>query len=290
MKMHKPNRWSKYLAAFLAAVMVLNSSSITAVADTLLQTETYSADTAEQKTVVISGEDAEENFADQNETENEEQPEAPETPEQPDTNTTVDGEDQEKPETPETPETPSQSDTNTTVDGEDQETPEIPETPSQSDTDATVDEDDQKDSEAPDQAMDATITEEPTEEVEEVPAATKEDAEEEEEESFDGLLTIDELTALDDETVDATMWKSDGIALMSADDTEGNNWVFDAYYVNQDDPYYVKKTADFSLKYQMEFHTDDNLGIGAVQIRIPASIFSLRDNKTIIMTSDIGVP
>ena len=113
MKMHKPNRWSKCLAAFLAAVMVLNSSSITAAADTLLQTETYSADTAEQKAVVISGEDAEENSADQNETENEEQSEVPETPEQPDTNTTVDGEDQEK---PETPETPSQSDTNTTVD------------------------------------------------------------------------------------------------------------------------------------------------------------------------------
>ena len=289
MKMHKPNRWSKYLAAFLAAVMVLNSSSITAAADTLLQTETYGEDTAEQKAVVISGEDAEENSADQNETENEEQSEVPETPEQPDTNTTVDGEDQEKPETPETPETPSQSDTNTTVDGEDQEKPEIPETPSQSDTDATVDEDDQNDSEAPDQAMDATVTEEPTEKVEEVPAATKEDAEEEEEESFDGLLTIDELTALDDETVDATMWKSDGIALMSADDTEGNNWVFDAYYVNQDDPYYVKKTADFSLKYQMEFHTDDNLEIGAVQIRIPASIFPLRDGE-IIMPSDIGVP
>lgn len=289
MKMHKPNRWSKYLAAFLAAVMVLNSSSITAAADTLLQTETYSEDTAEQKAVVISGEDTEENSADQNETENEEQPEAPETPEQPDTNTTVDGEDQEKPETPETPETPSQSNTNTTVDGKDQEKPEIPETPSQSDTDATVDEDDQKDSEAPDQAMDATVTEEPTEEVEEVPAATKEDAEEEEEESFDGLLTIDELTALDDETVDATMWKSDGIALMSADDTEGNNWVFDAYYVNQDDPYYVEKTADFSLKYQMEFHTDDDLEIGAVQIRIPASIFPLRDGE-IIMPSDIGVP
>lgn len=32
-------------------------------------------------------------------------------------------------------------------------------------------------------------------------------------------------------------------------------WNFQTYYVGQDDAYYVDKSNDFSLKYQMEFHT-----------------------------------
>ncbi|MCD7806788.1 MAG: hypothetical protein LUH19_05530, partial [Lachnospiraceae bacterium] len=87
-----------------------------------------------------------------------------------------------------------------------------------------------------------------------------------------------------------------GISLASELDGEngeeeitGVNWSFDIYYVNQNDPYYVEKTADFSLKYQMEFHTSETLEAGAVEIKIPYALLKDRDGNP-INPSDIAVP
>lgn len=66
-------------------------------------------------------------------------------------------------------------------------------------------------------------------------------------------------------------------------------WSFDTYYVGQPDSHYVEKTADFSLKYQMEFHASQDLRKGAVSIKIPKSLLLTRDNAP-VLPADIAVP
>lgn len=66
-------------------------------------------------------------------------------------------------------------------------------------------------------------------------------------------------------------------------------WNFQTYYVGQDDAYYVDKSNDFSLKYQMEFHTSVVLEKEAVTIRIPKRLLQDRNGKDILPTS-IAVP
>ena len=66
-------------------------------------------------------------------------------------------------------------------------------------------------------------------------------------------------------------------------------WTFDAYYVNEQSLYETRKSEDFTLKYQMEFHTSQNLEAGAVEIRIPGRLLTYRDG-TEIFPSDIAVP
>lgn len=99
---------------------------------------------------------------------------------------------------------------------------------------------------------------------------------------YTGLPTLEELENLPEEEVGATMWLSDAGALFtgmfrSRAGSGLSYWSFDAHYVNQDDPYDVEKNGDFSLKYQMEFHTDGNLEAGAVEIRIPLELLKCRE-------------
>ncbi len=107
-----------------------------------------------------------------------------------------------------------------------------------------------------------------------------------EEEDFDNLMTLDELKDLDNTTAGSTMWKS-GFSLFRMIKKE--DWSFDAYYVNQEDDHYVEKNQDFSLKYQMEFHTSRNFPEGTVEIRIPSALLIYRD-KTPALPDDVAVP
>ena len=76
--------------------------------------------------------------------------------------------------------------------------------------------------------------------------------------------------------------------ILSAEDNTAN-WTLDVYYVNETSLYDTKKTQDFTLKYQMEFHTNQDLGEGSVEIRIPKVLLTYRDG-TEILPADIAVP
>lgn len=110
-------------------------------------------------------------------------------------------------------------------------------------------------------------------------------------------MSIAELANLDEETVGAAT-ETPGAMLPSlfaaaAPGETLSTWSFDAYYVGQDAPYHVSKTQDFSLKYQMEFHTDYNLTQpGDIEIRIPRKLLNERerDGGRAILPSDIAVP
>ncbi|MCD8015086.1 MAG: DUF6273 domain-containing protein [Lachnospiraceae bacterium] len=66
-------------------------------------------------------------------------------------------------------------------------------------------------------------------------------------------------------------------------------WWFDDYYVNESDSAHVKETDDFTLKYQVEFHTSEELETGQVEIRIPAVLYTDRYGEA-RLPDDIGVP
>ncbi len=73
------------------------------------------------------------------------------------------------------------------------------------------------------------------------------------------------------------------------DSTANSGWSFDAYYVNQDDRYDVLKTADYNLKYQMEFHTSKNFKANEISVRIERRLFDDRDQKPVV-PDQIAVP
>lgn len=66
-------------------------------------------------------------------------------------------------------------------------------------------------------------------------------------------------------------------------------WLFDCYYVGEDDDYDVTMTKDFNLKYQMEFHASRDILPGDVEIRIQEELFKLRDGKS-VLPNQIAVP
>ena len=110
-------------------------------------------------------------------------------------------------------------------------------------------------------------------------------------------MSIADLAELDEETVGAAT-ETPGAMMPSLfavapGEEKASTWSFDAYYVGQDDPYHVYKTYDFSLKYQMEFHTDYDLTEpGDVVIRIPGRLLTERekDGGREIFPDDIAVP
>lgn len=66
-------------------------------------------------------------------------------------------------------------------------------------------------------------------------------------------------------------------------------WSCSDYYVNEDDLHSVCKNSDFSLKYQIEFHTSTQIGQNGVQIRVPQALMNDRLGRG-ILPSQIGVP
>ena len=114
--------------------------------------------------------------------------------------------------------------------------------------------------------------------------------EEQDSKESDSLMTLEELENLPEDEVGATIWRQQRRARMFRM-AVGRGWSFDAYYVNEEGSYDVTKTKDFSLKYQMEFRSgNSSLPIGAVEIRIPATIYRLRDTKEDVIPTDIAVP
>ncbi len=106
-------------------------------------------------------------------------------------------------------------------------------------------------------------------------------------------MTIDELSLLPLEEAGAAtevaLMALSEMKLMSAASDTGSLWTCSDYYINEKDLYTVRENADFSLKYQVEFHTSTQLENGCVQIRVPESFINDRSGKPVV-PSQIGVP
>lgn len=205
--------------------------------------------------------------------EDNQQPDAPEAPTQP----------SETPDTTPEPEQPAAPEENTGTEGNTTPDTEAPEEPADTNTAPTED---------TTPAEDTAPTENTTPAEDTVKEQEPEETEPEDEEEpidFEGLMSLEELTALDDETVDATMWENETATYSMRRSRSAKNWSFDVYYVNQDDRYDVTKTANFNLKYQMEFHASEDLEPGAVQIKIPSALFLDRGENP-VAPNDIAVP
>ena len=205
--------------------------------------------------------------------EDNQQPDAPEAPTQP----------SETPDTTPEPEQPAAPEENTGTEGNTTPDTEAPEESADTNTAPTED---------TTPAEDTAPTENTTPAEDTVKEQEPEETEPEDEEEpidFEGLMSLEELTALDDETVDATMWENETATYSMRRSRSAKNWSFDVYYVNQDDRYDVTKTANFNLKYQMEFHASEDLEPGAVQIKIPSTLF-LDRGKNPVAPNDIAVP
>lgn len=170
---------------------------------------------------------------------------------------------------------------------------------------APTDETDLAGTEAPTDETDSTGTEDPTEETAD-PAETTDSTETadpagetdltetadpaQEAGEDENLMTLEELGDLPEDEVGATVWQQKNRARMFRM-AAGRGWSFNAYYMNEEDSYDVTKTDDFSLKYQMEFRSGtSSLPAGAVEIRVPAALYKLRDSKEDVIPTDIAVP
>lgn len=114
---------------------------------------------------------------------------------------------------------------------------------------------------------------------------------EEAEEDYSDMMSIEDLKHIDGDIAGATMEKTErspyDIMPMLVNAAA---WSFDAYYVDEVDKYNVTKTDNyFKLKYQMEFHANRNLEVGAVTIRIPRTLFTYRSGAKIVPT-EIAIP
>jgi len=108
------------------------------------------------------------------------------------------------------------------------------------------------------------------------------------EERLEGVPTVASLSLLEADEVGAGM-DMEPRMLQAAPGAEGSTWYFDAYYVNEDSRYDSRKTDDFHLKYQMEFHTSQILEKNTVKIRIPQTLLTDREGKAVNPTQ-IAVP
>lgn len=119
----------------------------------------------------------------------------------------------------------------------------------------------------------------------------------ESENDFSDMMSIEDLKHIDEDIAAATMEKREPSEIQTMD-VNGGTWSFDAYYINEDDRHDVTKTNDFHLKYQMEFHTNNQvIAAGDVEIRIkktllerPYNILKKRNYSGPIEPSEIAVP
>lgn len=74
------------------------------------------------------------------------------------------------------------------------------------------------------------------------------------------------------------------------DDIAADKWSLNVKYVRQAEPYDITQTTNFTLKYQVNFHTDlDDLAPESVRIEIPAVLYTNREGQKILPNS-VGVP
>ena len=102
------------------------------------------------------------------------------------------------------------------------------------------------------------------------------------------LLPADEAGAAT-EIEKAVPGAGDGKMMLRAASAPEELWTCSDYYVNEPDLYHVEKKEDFSLKYQIEFHTSTGLNPGSVEIRVPEALLTDRDLNPVI-PSQIGIP
>ncbi|MGF7010630.1 hypothetical protein M2146_001154 [Lachnospiraceae bacterium PF1-22] len=102
------------------------------------------------------------------------------------------------------------------------------------------------------------------------------------------LMSIKDLSKLDEATVGATVQNANLLS-RAYRMISGSQWSFDAYYVGEDDKYYTEKDKDFSLKYQMEFHASRDLAANTVEIRVPLEDFKNRAGE-IIAPTEFAIP
>lgn len=102
-------------------------------------------------------------------------------------------------------------------------------------------------------------------------------------------LDMKELNQLEENNVGLASEKDSFLKKLLNAIIPSDSWTFDAYYVNQPNKYHVDKTDDFSLKYQMEFHTNIDIEANLIEIRIPAKLFNYRKiiNAVSIQDKDI---
>ena len=80
-----------------------------------------------------------------------------------------------------------------------------------------------------------------------------------------------------------------GSFLLGAASFEEGLWTCSDYYVNEPDLHHVEKEQDFSLKYQIEFHTSTDLNADSVEIRVPEALAQGRGDLR-ITPFQIGIP
>ena len=106
--------------------------------------------------------------------------------------------------------------------------------------------------------------------------------------------SLEELKDLDEDKASAIseiVKKSSNKGLLA--DDAGRPWKFDMYYVRQNSPDYVYKTDDFTLKYQIEFDTSQDIEANDVIIKVPASTVKYGhrgETRREIMPADVGIP
>ena len=121
-----------------------------------------------------------------------------------------------------------------------------------------------------------------------------EKADPEEEYGYEGSMTLAELAALPQEEAGAATEIDPGRKLPAGKKGRmllkgGPLWSCSDYYVNEADLHSVFKKDDFSLKYQIEFHTSTDLEAGNVEIRVPEALMCDRMGRQ-INPSQIGIP
>ncbi len=79
------------------------------------------------------------------------------------------------------------------------------------------------------------------------------------------------------------------ISTRSAIQGDSELWWIDDYYIGESDKYSTHKTDDFTIKYQIEFHSSEDLDIGSVQITLNPVLGKYRNGNNILPT-DIGIP
>ena len=114
---------------------------------------------------------------------------------------------------------------------------------------------------------------------------------------YEDSMTFPELAMLPEDIAGAATVVEDvypagekgGEFLLSAASLSEDLWTCSDYYVNEPDLHRVEKKEDFSLKYQIEFHTSTDLDARSVEIRVPQELLTGRGSKS-ITPFQIGVP
>lgn len=138
---------------------------------------------------------------------------------------------------------------------------------------------------------------EPADEQAKEDAAKEEAAGDAEESAKADEAAPDSLSALTDlpedqvSAISKVMKKSSGKALTASN--SDRPWQFDMYYVRQNSLTDVTKTDDFTLKYQIEFDTSQDIEAHDVEIRVPLSTVKYghrNEPRREIKPVDIGIP